>query len=168
MLEDDTWLAQQLEVELHQDEASEKLIRLQEFRIKQTEDKIRRVEEGFDGGIYTLEEAKRRKADHQSTIEKAKWEIARLKTQMKVKGLSLSDADALRQELKVLRERNLKEVSFKEKTDLVAMLGIKVYPSEDLKSRRVACQLNLMNIGGKWEQNDFAKVVFGEPSEIRT
>ncbi|MBI2287400.1 MAG: hypothetical protein HYU83_00095 [Chloroflexi bacterium] len=77
-------------------------------------------------------------------------------------GFSRGDAEALRQELRGLRERNLKEATFEEKVDLVAMLGIKVYPSEDLKSRRIVCRLNLKKVVGEREQNDFAKVF--EPS----
>jgi len=164
MLEDDAWVEQQLMVELHQDEGVEKLIRLQQFKIRQAEDKVRKVEEGFDGGLYTLEEAKKRKADHQGTIEKAMQEITRLSAQVRAQEFGPGDIEALRQELKALRERNLKEASFEEKADLVAMLGVKVYPSEDLKSRRVACRLNLRRIAEGREQGDFAKVVFGEPS----
>jgi hypothetical protein len=41
-----------------------------------------------------------------------------------------------------------KEATFEEKVGLVAMLGIKVYPSEDLKSRRIVCRLNLMKVAG--------------------
>jgi len=41
------------------------------------------------------------------------------------------------------------------------MLGIKVYPSEDLKSRRLACRLYLVNIADESERYDFAKVTFG-------
>ena len=78
----------------------------------------------------------------------------------------LSDAKSLRQELKALRERNLKEASFKEKADLVAMLGIKFYPAEDLRSRRVACRLNLTKVAGEREQSDSVKVVFGAPNRI--
>jgi len=163
MLQDDAWVEQQLAVELHEDEGAHKLIRLQQFKIKQHEDKIRRVEEGFDGGLYTLEQAKKRKTDHQGTIEKAKQEIVRLKAQVRAGRFSPGDAEVLRQELKALRERNLKEALFEEKVNLVAMLGIRVYPSEDLKSRRIACRLNLQRIAGEREQGDFAKVVFGEP-----
>ncbi len=164
MLEDDAWVEEQLAVELHQDDGVDKLVRLQQFKIKQAEDKIRKVEEGFDGGLYTLEEAKKRKADHQGTVSKAMQEITRLSAQVRAQEFGPRDIEALRQELKALRERNLKEASFEEKADLVAMLGVKVHPSEDLKSRRVACRLNLQRIAEEREQGDFAKVVFGEPS----
>jgi len=170
MLGDDTWIEQQLSVELRQDESVDKLIRLHQFKIKQGEDKIRRVEEGFDGGLYSLEDARKRKANHLSVIEKEKQEISRLQAQRGAQGFGVKDVDALRQELRVLRQRNLKEASFEEKADLVAKLGIKVYPSEDLRSRRISCRLNLQKIAGEREQGygDFAKVVFGEPSRIRT
>ena len=47
------------------------------------------------------------------------------------------------EELKALRDRNLDEVTFAEKLDIVYKLGIRVYPSEDLRSMKVLCQLNL-------------------------
>ena len=49
----------------------------------------------------------------------------------------------MRKELTALRDRNLDEATFEEKLDIVSKSGIKVYPSEDLKSMRVLCQLNL-------------------------
>ena len=90
--------------------------------------------------------------------------------QQVVQGFGSKDVDALRQELRALRQRNLKEASFEEKADLVATLGIRVFPSEDLKSRRIACRLNLQTSADEREQgdNDFAKVVYGEPWWIRT
>ena len=48
------------------------------------------------------------------------------------------------------------------------MLGIKIYPAEDLKSRRIVCRLNLKKVVGEREQNDFAKVMFGGAKGIRT
>jgi len=54
------------------------------------------------------------------------------------------------------------------KADLIAMLGIKVYPAEDLKSRRITRRLNLCKTTGEGERGDFAKVVFGGPSWTRT
>jgi len=39
--------------------------------------------------------------------------------------------------------------------------GIKIIPSEDLKSRRICCNLNLKNAGGKEDDNGFKKVTFG-------
>jgi len=163
MLKDDVWIEQQLAVELHQDEGLDKQVRLHQLKIRQAEDKIRKVEEGFDGSLYSLEEARKKKLDYQDVIEKEKQEISRLQAQIETQGFSRRDAEALRQELRGLRERNLKEATFEERVDLVAMLGIKIYPSEDLKSRRIVCRLNLKKVVGEREQNDFAKVMFGGP-----
>jgi len=47
-------------------------------------------------------------------------------------------------------------------------LNIKVYPSEDLKSRRIKCGMNIRDIEKIGEQDGFAKVVFGRPYRSRT
>ena len=52
-----------------------------------------------------MEEAKKRKAGHQTTIEKEKQEISRLQAEMKAKSFSGGDVEFLRQELKALREK---------------------------------------------------------------
>ena len=52
----------------------------------------------------------------------------------------------MREELKALRDRNLDEATFEEKLEIISKLGIKVYPSEDLKSMRVVCQLDLQQV----------------------
>jgi len=168
MLKNDAWIEQQLSVELRQDEGLDKRIRLHQLKIRQAEDKIRKVEEGFDGGLYSLEEARKKKLDYQDVIEKETHEISRLQAQIGAQGFSRGDVEALRHELRGLRERNLKEATFEERVDLVAMLGIKVFPAEDLKSRRIVCRLNLKKVVGEREQNDFAKVMFGGAEGTRT
>ena len=57
-----------------------------------------------------------------------------------------ADIEAMRDELEALRDRNLDEAAFEEKLDIVSKLGVKVYPSEDLASMRVSCQLNLEQV----------------------
>jgi len=161
MLKDDAWIEQQLAVDLHQNEGLDKRIRLHQLKIRQAEDKVRKVEEGFDGGLYSLEEARKKKITYQDAIEKETQEISHLQVQIATQGFTQGDAEALRHELKSLRERNLKDATFEERVDLVAMLGIKIYPSEDLKSRRIVCRLNLKKVVGERQQNDFAKVMFG-------
>ena len=47
------------------------------------------------------------------------------------------------QELKTISEKNLNEASFGEKLDILSKLGIKVYPSEDLRTIRIKCGINL-------------------------
>jgi hypothetical protein len=168
MLKNEAWIEQQLSVELRQDEGLDKRIRLHQLKIRQTEDKIRKVEEGFDGGLYNLEEARKKKSEYKVIIENEMQEISRLHTRIEAQGFSRGDVEALRHELRELRERNLKEATFEERADLVARLGIKIYPAEDLKSRRIVCRLNLKKVVGEREQNDFAKVMFGGEGGTRT
>ena len=72
--------------------------------------------------------------------------------------------DSLRQELLSLRSQNLEEASFEEKAELVARLGVKVIPTEDLKTRRICCRLNLGNTQKKGGENGLTKVTFGGPT----
>ena len=69
--------------------------------------------------------------------------------------------DSLRQELLSLQSQNLEEVSFEEKAELIARLGVKVIPAEDLKTRRICCRLNTNSIQKKGGENGLAKVTFG-------
>ena len=45
--------------------------------------------------------------------------------------------------MRVLRDRNLDDARFQERADIIARLGIQIYPSEDLKSMRVNCRISL-------------------------
>jgi hypothetical protein len=58
---------------------------------------------------------------------------------------TLDQVEALRVELKTLQHGNLEQATFNEKIDLIARMGLRVYPSEDPKSRRITCNLNLKN-----------------------
>jgi len=60
------------------------------------------------------------------------------------------------------------ESTFEERADLVAKLGIKILPSEDLKSRIIQCRLNLGQVNKEREQEGLAKVTFGGAKGIRT
>jgi len=77
------------------------------------------------------------------------------------RSLSSVEIEMLRQELQALRHRNLQESTFEEKADLVARLGMKITPSEDLKSRKIFCRLNLAEVNKEREQAGFAKVTLG-------
>ena len=110
----------------------------------------------------------RRLAEHRGAIARAEWEIERLREQMANRSFSTIEAELIRQELKVLRDQNLLESTFKERTDLVVKLGIRIMPSEDLKSRKVFCRLNLARVSDEKEQAGFAKVTYGGPLWIRT
>jgi hypothetical protein len=162
LLKDDSWIERQLGTERHQDESVDKLIRLQQSKIKQWEDKIHKVGEGFDGGLYNLAVAKKKKSDYEALIDRGSQDLNNLKARVGARGFSRSDRESLRQELVTLREQNLQRASFPEKLDLVAMLGTKVYPAEDLKSRRIVCRLSPRQEAGVRDQTDVAKVILGK------
>ena len=168
MLKNDLWIEQQLVVELDRSNDIEKLVRLQEHKINTYRGKIRKVEEGFEGGLYTLEEAKHRKQKSQEAINTALLEISTLKEQLNAGGFTPDAVKGLRLELKSLQNRNMVEASFEERLDLVARLGIKIYTSEDMKSRRIKCGVDLREIQKTGEQDGFAKVVYGRPYRSRT
>lgn len=98
---------------------------------------------------------------HRETIAKAELENKRLKDQMTNKDLNTIEADLLREQLRVLRDRNLRQSTFEENADLVAKLGLKILPTEDLKSRKIFCRLNLGEINEGREPGGLAKVTFG-------
>ncbi len=79
---------------------------------------------------------------------------------------TLAGVERLRLELNNLQDRNLNEANFEERLDLIARLGIKVYPSEDLKSRRIKCGLDIKSVQKSGEQDGFAKVVDGRPKHF--
>jgi len=142
-LRDDSWLELQLASQQCQDENAAKLARLQEYRISQAHARIAKIREGFEGGIYSLEDAKRRIADQQATITKSEEAKQLLEARRGGQPSTAGDLEAVKRELKALRDSNLEKTAFDEKLDILARLGVKVYPSEDLKAMRVVCQLNL-------------------------
>jgi len=83
------------------------------------------------------------------------------------RGLNTGDIDSLRQKLRALAEKNLDGATFEERRDIVSKLDVKIYPSEDLKTMRVRCGINLT-----W-QNDVddagvqcRKIIFAPPAII--
>ena len=168
LLKDDIWIEQQLAAELDSSREIERLIRLQELKISNYQNKVRKVEEVFDGGLYTIEEAKSKKQKNLEAINKTQAEIDALKKQIEINKFNPDYIKRLRLELKNLQDRNLAEASFEERLDLVARLGIKVYPSEDLKSRRIKCGVDIRGIQNSGEQSGLAKVVYGSAYRIRT
>ncbi len=170
MLSDNAWVEQQLDAELSQSADIEKLIRMEQLKISQIRLRVSKVQEGWEKGFYSPEEVQIKLTEHRESIAKAESEIGKLREQIANRSLSAIEAALLRQELKFLRDRNLQESNFEEKADLVAKLGIKILPSEDLKSRKISCRLNLTKINEQSEQAGFAKVTFGgaEWTEQRT
>jgi len=144
MLSSDVWLEQQLAAELSQSADLEKLVKLEQLKTSQAKLRISKVQEGWGKGFYTPEEVQMKLTEHREAIAKAESDIGRLREQMSNRGLNIFEAELLRQELKELRDRNLRKSTFEEKANLVAKLGIKILPSEDLKYRKISCRLNLV------------------------
>jgi len=94
----------------------------------------------------TSAEAQLRKQKSQEAINTAQVEINTLKERLKAGGFTADAVKSLRLELKDLQNKNMAEVSFEERLDLIARLGIKVYPSEDLKTRRIKCGVDIRGI----------------------
>jgi DNA invertase Pin-like site-specific DNA recombinase len=161
MLSSDAWLEQQLATELSQSADLEKLIRMEQLKISQAKLRVSKVQEGWEKGFYTPEEVQTKITEHRQAIARAESEIGRLRKQMANRSLSAIEAELLRQELKALRDQNLLEATFEQRVDLIAKLGIKILPSEDLKSRKISCRLNLGKENEEREQAGFAKVTFG-------
>jgi hypothetical protein len=61
MLLNDDWVDRQTTVEMNRNQNIDQLIKNQLKKINQCKAKMSQVEEGYDGGIYTLAEAKERK-----------------------------------------------------------------------------------------------------------
>ena len=168
LVSSDAWLEQQLAAELSHSADLEKLIRIEQLKIGQARLRVSKVQEGWEKGFYTPEEVQTKLAEHRQTVARAESEIGRLDEQMGNRGLSAVEVESLRHQLKAFRDRNLVESTFEERVDLVAKLGIKILPSEDLKSRRIYCRLNLDKLSDGKEQTGFAKMVFGSAYRIRT
>ena len=141
LLEDDTWLEEELTSVQVQSANVDKVITLQESRISRAKAKIRKVQEGFESEIYTPGDAKSRIAQHQREVASAEEEVVRLRREASGPAMDSIRVEALREELKTLRNSNLEQATFEEKLELVTRLGIQVFPSEDLTSMRVKCSL---------------------------
>lgn len=165
LLQDDAWLERELSSNQSGDTNASKMIRLQEQKISQTRGKITRIRDGYERDLYTIEEAQRRINEHESVIAKAELEIRKLQKRIAPLQTSEADLEALKNRLSKLRAKNLDSATFEERREVIVRLGIKVYPSEDLKSVRIACGLNEQWDGDSHSGGDDGcrKVLLGPP-----
>jgi len=167
MMSSDAWLEKQLSIELSHSVDIDRILRMEQFKASQAKLRISKVQEGWEKGFYTPEEVQMKLTEHREAIAKAESEIERIRNQTANRSLSSVEIEMLRQELKALRDQNIQESTFEERADLVAKLGIKILPSEDLKSRKIFCRLNLAEVNEEREQTGFAKVTFGGAGVIK-
>ena len=141
LLSDDTWVKRELEGRKSTKTDADKLIRLERFKITQAKAKIAKIQEGFEGDLYGLEEAKSRTASYHLAIARAEDEVNRLCSLDDKPLTEERNLEALKEELRAIRDRNLNDATFEQKVEVVTKLGIEVYPAEDLKSMKVKCRL---------------------------
>lgn len=81
-----------------------------------------------------------------SLVAKAQQEIKRL-NRLAGEGNPAVNVNELRKELEGLAQENLDKATFAEKRDIIIKLGIRVYPSEDLKAVKIRCSPGFRNDG---------------------
>ncbi|HXY74936.1 MAG TPA: hypothetical protein VEH58_06395, partial [Dehalococcoidales bacterium] len=164
LLDDDSWLEEQLTAEKDHRNASVKLINAEKKRVELLQTKITRVQSGYEEGIYSTADARNRINVFQHTITLAQAEINKLEHQSENSNCTI--VENFRQELQSLRENNLNNATFEEKLNLIRLLNIRVYPSEDLKTVRIKTGFDLGpdNTGSDNDQNHCGKVIFEPPN----
>ena len=160
LLRNDEWLEAQLGEEQNRLQDKDKLIRLEEDKIKKAKQRLIRIQDGWEKGVYTETEAGVKVKELRQIIANTEQEIENINAMYMRGNFNL---DSLRQELLSLRSQNLEEASFEEKSELIARLGVKVIPTEDLKTRRICCRLNMNDDQKKGGENGLTKVTFGGP-----
>jgi|GEM_PF-2301961 len=158
LLRSDEWLEAQLGEEQNRLQDKDKLVQLEEDKIKQAKRKLVRIQDGWEKGVYIEAEAVAKVKELRQLIANAEQEIENIDAMYVRENFNL---DSLRQELLSLRSQNLEEASFEDKAELIARLGVKVIPTDDLKTRRICCRLNLDNAQKKGGENGLTKVTFG-------
>jgi multidrug resistance efflux pump len=112
-------------------------------KIDQAEAKIRRIHEGYEAEppVYTAKEAEERIRALRDLIAWMETELQRLQTLFEQEVIGQKTIDIVRRRLEEVRDENLEKASFSEKQELIARLGIAVYPSEDHRTVRIASKL---------------------------
>lgn len=143
-----------------QNQDVDELVKLEHLKIIQSQNKIAKVREGFEGGLYDMNEAKSKVNGYQEIIYKAEQDIKRLVGLTEAQG-SKVNVKELKKELQRLAQENPDKVTFSEKRDIISKLGVRVYPSEDLKTMKIKCSLNAGNDGTRSPSNECRIIEFG-------
>jgi hypothetical protein len=115
LLRNDEWLEGQLGEEQNRLQDKDKLIQLEEDKIKQAKQKLIRIQDGWEKGVYTEAEAGVKVKELRQIIVNAEQEIENINTRYMRENFNL---DSLRQELLSLRSKNLEEAASKIKQNL--------------------------------------------------
>ena len=145
LLKQPEWVYQQISKQETGENIEElqKRIRVEQQKIERSQYRIRRIQEGFeaDSPVYTADELKEKIGINRDLISRAEVEIHRLHDIVEQKAITKQTEEEALRILESLRDTNLEKASFDEKRDLVAKLGMKVYPSEDGKIVRISSTL---------------------------
>lgn len=160
ILKDDSWIQERLSAMGKQNHDIDKLIKMEQKKILQSQNKTAKVREGFEGGLYSLNEAKSKVNDYQDVINKAEQEIKHVMG-LKESQHSKVNVEELKKEMEALAQENLDKVTFGEKRDIISKLGIRVYPSEDLTTMKIRCSLNFTNDNNRRDSDGCAIIEFG-------
>jgi len=168
LLCDDIWMEQQLAGEQKTQEVASKLVEVEERKLTQFHTRITRVQAGYEDGIYDTSEAKKRIKACQEAIAVTEKAIARRQREAGAAGASESGIASLRQRLESIRHTNLKSASFEEMVQMIGLLDIKVYPSEDLKTVRIASRIGVNPDSVDYNEKHCGKVLFAPLYGTRT
>jgi len=160
ILKDESWIQERLAGMEKQCQDIERLVKLEQLKILQAQNKINKVREGFEGGLYSLDEAKAKVNEYQNIINKAEPEVKRL-TDLIGERESNVDIEGIREELRKLAQENLEQATFTDKREIINKLGIKIYPAEDLKSMKIRCSLSFGDSNSCHESDKCAIIQFG-------
>jgi len=142
LLREDTWLVDQMTAKDVQRENTAGILKQHRSDLSRAKSRIAKIQEGYEGGIYSLEQAKARIARFKTAIEEAEEAISVLEHRSRTVSNGVEDIKALTSELNRLRDSNLDEANFEQRVELISTLGVKVYPAEDLSTTRVQCRIN--------------------------
>ncbi len=164
LLDDDSWIEEQLKSEKDHREAATKLNDAERRKITQLQAKITRVQTGYEEGIYSAVEARNRINVCHHAITLAQAEISRLEHQGGSPTTG-SVIEGFKQELESIRQSNLETATFEEQRQVICLLNIRVYPSEDLKTVRIKTGLSVDSdyMASGDDQNYCGKVIFEPP-----
>jgi hypothetical protein len=145
LLKQPEWVYQELSKQETSESTNElqKRTRLEQQKIERIQYKIRRIQDGYeaDPPVYTSGEVKQKMGVYRDLISHAETEIHRLYDIMGQKAISRQTKEEALQILESIRDTNLENASSDEKRNLMAQMGIKVYPSEDGKVVCIASTL---------------------------
>jgi len=146
-----------------------KRVKLLRQKIDQTEAKIRRIHEGYEAEppLYTAKEAEERIRAFRDLITRTEKEQQRLQTLLEQQVIGQRTLELVRHTLDKVRDENLENATFGEKQELIARLGIMVYPSADHKTVRIASRLPIVEDTVSPQIISMASPVLIIPREIK-